>query len=282
MKKGLILEGGAMRGMFTAGVMDVMMENHIQFDGAVGVSAGAAFGCNYKSHQIGRVIRYNKIFAKDDRYSGIKSLITTGNLYNAEFCYHEVPLKLDVFDTETYRKDPMEFWCVATDTKTGKALYHECKEMDDVDLEWIRASASMPIVSKPVEIGGRKLLDGGIADPIPVTFFRSLGYEKNIVVLTQPKTYVKQPQKGLKLMKLPLKDYPNIYEDLRVRHTLYNQEVTTVHELAKTGEVFVIQPEQDLQIGKTEHDPKVLEAVYQEGRKTCESLLEQIISYLKD
>lgn len=124
-KTGLVLEGGAMRGLFTAGVIDVLMENNIKFDGAVGVSAGAAFGVNYKSHQIGRVLRYNLKFAGDPRFASWKSWRKSGNLYGANFCYPLIPDKLDKFDKETFAKDPMEFWCVATNAETGKAVYHK-------------------------------------------------------------------------------------------------------------------------------------------------------------
>ncbi|MBQ7345777.1 MAG: patatin family protein, partial [Oscillospiraceae bacterium] len=176
MKKGLILEGGAMRGMFTAGVIDVMMEHGIGFDGAIGVSAGAAFGCNYKSKQIGRVIRYNTRFCQDRRYGGFRVLLKTGNYYSKEFCYEEVPLKHDLFDFDTYEADPMEFYVVCTDVDTGKAVYHRFEGRNDHGFEWIRASASMPLVSEMVQIDGRKMLDGALADSIPIRYFESIGY----------------------------------------------------------------------------------------------------------
>ena len=157
MKKGLILEGGAMRGMFTAGVMDVLMENRIAFDGAVGVSAGAAFGCNYKSGQIGRAARYNIQYCRDSRYCGLRTLLKTGNIYSTEFCYGEVPMKLDRFDMEHYQENPMEFYVVCTDIETGKPVYHRYDGWEDHGFDWIRASASLPIVAQIVEIDGKKL-----------------------------------------------------------------------------------------------------------------------------
>ena len=126
MKTGLVLEGGAMRGLFSAGVMDVLMEHQITFDGAIGVSAGAAFGCNYKSRQPGRVIRYNTMYAKDPRYCSLRSFLRTGDLFRADFCYHELPKKLDVFDAEAFQQNPMEFYVVCTDIQTGKAVYRKC------------------------------------------------------------------------------------------------------------------------------------------------------------
>ena len=192
MKYGIVLEGGAMRGLFTAGVTDVLMEEGITFDGAVGVSAGAAFGCNIKSNQPGRAVRYNLRFCNDKRYCSKRSLIKTGDLFNAEFCYHTVPEKLDPFDFKAYETSKMEFYIVCTDVLTGKPVYHRSSKMDRSGLEWLRASASLPLVSRIVEADGRKLLDGGISDSIPLRFMESVGYEKNIVVLTQPRDYRKK------------------------------------------------------------------------------------------
>ena len=159
MKTGLILEGGAMRGMFTAGIMDVMMENGITFDGVIGVSAGAAFGCNYKSGQIGRVIRYNTRFCADKRYGGLRVLLREGNIFSTSFCYEEVPMKHDVFDFDAFDRSPMEFYVVCTDIESGKAVYHRYEGLNDHRFDWIRASASMPLVSQIVEIDGMKLRD---------------------------------------------------------------------------------------------------------------------------
>lgn len=281
MKKGLILEGGAMRGMFTAGVLDVMMENGIVFDGAVGVSAGACFGCNYKSGQPGRAIRYNKRFARDRRYCSFYSLLTTGDLYGAEFCYHELPTKLDIFDEKAFIENPMEFYVVCTDAETGKAVYRRIDDCSDESLDWIRASASMPIVSRPVELSGRKLLDGGISDSIPLRWFRSQGYDKNVVVLTQPASYRKKPISFQKEIRFLLRKYPAVYERLLTRHEEYNSVIKEISALEKQGKVFVIRPEEALGIGKIEHDPGKMEKVYQIGRKEAKSKLERLKNFLK-
>ena len=190
MNIGLVLEGGAMRGLFTAGVMDVLMEYGAEFDAIVGVSAGAAFGVNYKSKQIGRVIRYNKRFANDKRYCSVQSLLNTGNLFNAMFCYHTVPNELDKFDRERYNADKTPFYVVCTDAETGEPVYHLLDRANDWGFEWIRASASMPLVSRPVKIDGKYYLDGGMSDSIPIEFMIVGGCEKNVVVLTQPWDYV--------------------------------------------------------------------------------------------
>ncbi len=280
MKKGLILEGGAMRGMFTAGVIDVMMENRVIFDGAVGVSAGAAFGVNYKSKQIGRVLRYNTRFCKDKRYFGVRCFLRTGDLYSADFAYGEVPLKHDPFDFEAYMKDPMEFWVVCTDIERGEAVYHRYEGWNDHGFDWIRASASMPLVSKTVEIDGMKLLDGGMSDSIPLKYFESIGYDRNIVILTQPEGYVKKKNSAMPLIKLRYRKYPKLVELMANRHIEYNKAIRYISEKERRGEVLVIRPEAALKISKTEKDPAVLKYVYDQGRKEAEKRLGEIKKFL--
>lgn len=281
MKKGLILEGGAMRGLFSAGVIDVLMENVIEFDGLIGVSAGACFGCNYKSRQIGRAVRYNMKYCTDPRYCSFKSLIKTGDLYGAEFCYHQLPRELDPFDEAAFNSNPMEFYVVCTDVETGKAVYRACNRADDTYMEWIRASASMPLVSRMVELEGRKYLDGGIADSIPLQYFESIGYDKNIVVLTQPIDYVKSPNKLLPLMKLKLKKYPNLLKTIAERHNVYNETSRYIRNREKEGAVLVIRPEAPLPVGRVEHDPKKLRLAYELGRRAAERRIDEIKAYLK-
>ncbi len=280
MKKGLVLEGGAMRGLFTAGVIDVFMENNIEFDGAIGVSAGAAFGCNFKSKQIGRVLRYNKRFSKDKRYCSLSSLIKTGDMYGAEFCYHTLPEKLDLFDYETYNKNPMEFYAVCTDIDTGNPVYHNCPVADYNFMEWLRASASMPIASRIVEVDGYKLLDGGISDSVPIRYFENIGYDRNIVVLTQPYDYVKSKNKLMPIIKLKYKKYPGLVEKMRIRHEIYNESINYIKEREKSGEIIVLRPEHSLGIGRTEKNPDKLTEVYNSGRKIAEKNLDKIKKFL--
>lgn len=281
-KYGLIMEGGAMRGMFTAGVMDVLMENKIRFDGGVGVSAGAAFGCNYKSNQIGRVIRYNKKYCRDPRYCSIRSLIKTGDLYGAEFCYATISYELDVFDNKAYFENPMEFHVVCTDVETGKPVYRNCITGLDEDLTWIRASASMPIASKVVETTDYKLLDGGISDSIPLKYFEDLGYNKNVIILTQPKGYIKKPTKALPFIKVFLKDYPNVYKTMQNRHNDYNDTIKIIEEKEKNGDVLVIRPPEKLPVGRVEHNPEKLQLAYDIGRETALKQLEEIKEFVNN
>ena len=281
MKTGLVLEGGAMRGLFSAGVMDVLMEHQIAFDGAIGVSAGAAFGCNYKSRQPGRVIRYNTEYARDPRYCSLRSLFKTGDLFGADFCYHELPNKLDPFDTEAFQQNPMEFYVVCTDVLTGEAVYQKCGIADDECFEWLRASASMPLVSRTVEIGGRRMLDGGIADSIPLRYFEQIGYNKILVILTQPEGYRKKKNKALPLIRLSFRQYPKMVEALEKRHKKYNDTLAYVKKSEREGAVLVLRPQESLSIGRVEHNPERMRQVYDCGRKVALQSLEQIEAFLR-
>lgn len=281
MKYGLVLEGGAMRGLFTAGVLDVLMENGIEFDGAVGVSAGAAFGCNYKSRQSGRAIRYNLRFCRDKRYCSMHSLLTTGDIYNAEFCYHTIPDKLDIFDAKAFEENPMKFYTVSTDINTGKAVYKDFSKVNYDELEWLRASGSLPLAARIVRIGGRELLDGGISDSIPLKFMEKQGYDRNIVILTQPRDYVKEPSGSVKFVKLLYRKYPNLVKACAERHKMYNAELRYIRSAESEGKAFVIAPPEKLPVSRIEHDSeKILEA-YRIGRKTAMANLDALKAFMK-
>ena len=271
-----------MRGMFSAGVIDVMMENGITFDGAIGVSAGAAFGCNYKSHQIGRVLRYNTKFCRHKKYCGLAVWLKTGNMYNRDFCFGEVPLKHELFDFDTYEKDPMEFYVVCTDVETGEAVYHKYEGKDDHVFEWLRASAAMPIVSEIVEIDGQKLLDGGVSDSIPIKYFESIGYTKNVAILTQEKHFRKKGFPMAPLLKLIYRKYPNFIKTATERHKDYNETLDYIAEKEKSGDLFVIRPECPLGVKMVERDPEKLTNAYNLGRATAEKHLESLKEFLKN
>ena len=281
MKTGLILEGGAMRGMFTAGVMDVMMENDIVFDGAIGVSAGAAFGCNYKSKQIGRAARYNMKYCDDKRYCGIGSLIKTGNIFSTDFAYGEVPMKKDIFDFYTYKNNPMEFYVVCTDIESGKAVYHRYDDFSDHGFDWIRASASMPLVSEIVEIDGVKMLDGGVADSIPLKYFESIGYDRNVVILTRPGDYRKKKNNIIPLIKLKYKKYPKFVKAMEERHIKYNETLEYIAAEEQKGNVLVIRPDEALPVGRIERNRDNLKAAYEIGRNTAIRKLDKVKKFLK-
>lgn len=267
-KRGLVLEGGAMRGLFTAGILDVMMEHGIEPDGLIGVSAGAAFGCNYKSRQPGRAVRYNMRFARDKRYCSLRSLLKTGNLFNAEFAYHVVPTVHDMFDGEAFEKNPMEYHLVCTDVNTGRAIYKKCERSGHEFFDWVRASASMPVVSRAVEIDGMQLLDGGVTDSIPLRYFESIGFEHNLVILTQPEGYIKHAGSMMPLIRLCLHRHPQMVKAMARRPTMYNAQTEYVRRAEREGRCIVIRPESKLPIGHVSHDPNEMWQVYSIGRKT--------------
>ncbi len=279
MKTGLVLEGGAMRGLFSAGIMDVMMEAGITPDGIIGVSAGAAFGCNYKSGQAGRAIRYNKRFAKDRRYCSLWSLWRSGDLFNAEFAYHIVPEKYDKFDNERFEKSPIEYYVVCTDVVTGKPVYKQLQRGGHEAYDWIRASASMPVASRVVEIDGMKLLDGGMSDSIPLAYFQSIGYERNMVILTQPIDYVKTPNRLMPLIRRSLRHYPNIITTMEHRHEMYNAQLAFIKKEVERGNTLAIYPKEKLPIGHISHKPEEMQRVYDIGRETGKGYLEEIVRF---
>lgn len=276
MKRGLVLEGGAMRGLFTTGITDVMMEAGVEPAGLIGVSAGAAFGCNYKSRQPGRAIRYNKRFARDKRYCSWQSWLKTGDLYNAEFGYHIVPAKYDIFDDKAFNENPMEFYVVCTDVTTGKAVYKQLKESTPLTYDWIRASASMPLASKVVELEGQKVLDGGVADSIPLEYFERIGYDRNVVILTQPEGFVKERNPLMPLMRIALRHYPNMIKAMDTRHLMYNRQLEYVRQAEREGRCLVIRPQTAIPIGHISHDPEEMQRVYEMGRQTGEQYINKI------
>lgn len=277
MKTGLVLEGGAMRGMFTAGVLDVMLEAGVQVDGVIAVSAGALFGVNYLSGQRGRAIRYNKRFAADRHYMGLWSLVTSGDIVNRDFAYYTVPQLLDVFDDQAFIASDVPFYAVVTNMATGEAEYPRVRSVF-ADMEILRASGSMPFVSKPVRLNGQDYLDGGVADSIPYQKFFDMGYERLIVVLTRDLSYVKKPMSKW-LISLWYHDCPRFAEQLMYRHEVYNRSVAELRELEKSGQVLLIRPSEPIEIGRLEKDPQVLERVYDLGRHDAERVREELVRW---
>lgn len=282
MKKGLVLEGGGLRGMFTAGVTDAMMDAGVTFDGMIGVSAGALFGCNLKSGQRGRAMRYNILLKDDPRYMGLRTLLRTGNIVSSDFSYHVVPFDIDPFDAEAFRQNPMHFWMVCTDIINGTPIYHEMKEFTHAELEWMRASASMPAVSKPVVIDGLTMLDGGMTDSIPLKKFQEMGYEKNIVVLTQPRDYYKKPMKITWLIKLLTRKYPKVGEVMERRHVMYNEQLRYITEQEKLGNALLIYPEKPLKIGRTELNEEKIRNAHKQGYDITQNMMKEIKDFLSD
>lgn len=279
MKVGLVLEGGAMRGMYTAGVLDVFLDENIEVDGIVGVSAGVLFGVNYLSKQKGRVLRYNKKYATDKRFMGIKSFLKTGNIINKEFAFYDVPFNLDIFDEKTYEESKTDFYATITNVETGKPEYVKVKNVFE-QMELLRATSAMPFVSKMIELNGNKYLDGGIADSIPIDKCNELSCDKIIVVLTRPIEYRKKKPNST-IAKIKYHRYPNLVEAINNRYKNYNDTVEKIIDMENKKEIFVIRPSKQINIKRIERDENKLQEIYDLGVEDCKSCLEDLNKYLK-
>lgn len=280
MATGLLLEGGAMRGMYTAGVLDVLMQNKIPIDGIIGVSAGALFGMNYKSKQIGRVLRYNRKYAANKDYMGFHSLLTTGNIMNEEFCFHKLVTDLDPVDFEAYRNAKEDFYAVVTNMNTGKAEYIRLDDLEKEDqLEYLRASGSMPFLSRPVSINGQLYLDGGIADSIPIDRLLRMNYEKIIVVLTRPRDYRKKKSPSM-LPKLYYRNYPRLVSAINSRYKTYNKQLEQVLELEAAGRIFVFRPSRYVPIRRIERNVAKIQEMYDLGKADALERKNALLHYL--
>ena len=280
MTTGLVLEGGAHRAIYTAGVLDVFMENNITFDGVIGVSAGAIHGCAFVSGQRERSIGYTLKYASDKRYMSYYSLITTGNMVGEQFCYHELPEKLFPFDHKAFESSPTKFYVTCSNLETGEAEYIYCDELR-TKMPYLRASASIPFVSQISHINGKSYLDGGISDSIPVRAFQKLGYDKCVIVQTRNAGYRKGKNKLAWLAHLVYRRYPKFIEAITNRHVMYNKEMTDIEQMQKEGKVFVIQPSRYEKISHTEKNPDVLRKVYELGRADALAVLPRMKQFLQ-
>ena len=278
MKTGLVLEGGGVRGIYTAGVLDVFLEHGLRFDGLIGVSAGAIHGCSFLSGQHGRSIRYYKKYLKDPRFMSFKSWLTTGDYVGVDFCYHELPEQLDIYDYEQFDRCDTPFYVTCCNVETGEAEHLLVTDMKE-QIDYIRASASLPYFSKIVEINGKKYLDGGCVDSVPVEAFRGMGYERNVVVLTRDADYRKKPEFRW-LSKAVYRKYPALVEALLQRHEVYNRTVDRIIQLEKAGEIFVIRPGKALKIGRLEKDPEKMQAVYDAGRADALNAVDKLKKWM--
>ena len=272
-----VLEGGAMRGLYSAGVLDVFMQNGITTDAIYGVSAGALFGINFKSKQIGRAIRYNLKYAHEKNYMGLYSLITTGNIMNEKFCFDRIVNELDKFDFDTFNASPIDFYAVVTNVETGKAEHIKITD-SRAQLEVLRASGSMPFVSKIVEFNGSKYLDGAISDSIPLQKALDDGYGKIVVVLTRPEGYKKH--KDYFPYKLIYGKYPNFVKTAEKQYQDYNKTLELIKKYEKEGRIVVLRPSKDMKVARVEKNLDKLKAIYQLGVDDCLANLEKVKIYL--
>ena len=278
-KTGLVLEGGGMRGIYTAGVLDLFMDQGVDFDGVIGVSAGAIHGCSFLSKQRGRNIRYYKKYCRDWRFMSLRNLLFTGDIAGEKFCYHTLPEKLDPYDYKAFNNNPAEFYVGCSNVETGKPEYLRLTDMKR-QIDYLRASASLPLVSKIVNAGGKKLLDGGCTDSIPVKAFMKLGYERNAVVLTRHKGYRKEAE-GTGLTELVYRRYPAFVKAVKERPAVYNRTLDEIEALENSGQAFVIRPSRPLAIGRMEKDPKKLQRVYELGYQDAARCLLDLFSWIQ-
>ena len=279
MKIGLVLEGGAMRGLFTAGVLDIFLDNNVEVTDVVGVSAGTLFGVNYVSKQRGRALRYNLKYINDKRYMNVKSWLKTGNLINKDFTYYKLPFQLDVFDNKTFKESPINFFATVTNIETGEAEFVKIEDAYK-QMETLRATSALPFISEIIEVGDKKYLDGGISNSIPIDFFEKQDFDKVIVILTRPITYRKEKTTGIQY-KLFYKKYPKLVEKLENRYKEYNDTVDKIVELEKEGKLFVIRPSENITIKRLEKDIEKLQKVYDLGLKDGNNIIEDLKQYLE-
>lgn len=275
-KGGLVLEGGGMRGVYTAGVLDFFIDKDIYFENTYGVSAGICHACSYLAKQRDRAYRVNVDYLDDKRYASFYSLVTTGDYFGVKMVYEDIPNKLYPFDKKTFEEYEGNLYSVVTNMKTGEAEYIKLKDMDK-DIIYVRASSSLPLLSRIVKVDGKEYLDGGIADSIPIEKAIKDGNEKNVVVLTQPNGYRKEKNKLLPVMKIKYKKYPNFINSMANRHINYNNSLDKIKEEEEKGNVFVIRPSESLDITRLEKNKDKLEALYNLGyndaKKACDKLL---------
>ncbi|CAN2327314.1 PNPLA domain-containing protein [Fusobacterium sp. oral taxon C10] len=278
MKIGLVLEGGGMRTLFTAGVLDAFLDKNIEVNGVVGVSAGALFGVNYVSKQKERSVRYNKKYANEKGYMGLYSWITTGNAVNKDFAFYKIPFKLDKFDEEEFEKAKVDFYIVMTNIESGKPEYVLIKDVFK-QMEYLRATSALPFASKIIEINNKKYLDGGISDSIPIDFCETLGYDKIIVVLTRPENVHKEDKLNF-LYKLVYRKYPNLVERLINMGKDYEVVLKKIKDLENKDKIFVIRPPEILKIGRLEKNKDKIQKVYDIGLNTGFNKIDNLLKYL--
>lgn len=277
---GLVLEGGGMKGIYTAGVLDYFMEKNLYFQNCYGVSAGACHLCSYVSRQPKRAYRVSLNYLKDRNYCSLSSLLTSGDLFNVKMCYDTIPNRLDPYDYKAAAKYEGNAYAVATNIRTGKAEYLPMKEMHR-DIINVRASASLPLVSRIVEINGEPYLDGGMADSVPIRHAIEDGNVKNVVVLTKEVGYIRQPASNLGLIKLRYKKFPRLYELMADRHNAYNETLRFLEEEVAAGRAFVIRPKEANDIGRIEKDRAKLENLYQLGYEDAKECYQALMQFLQ-
>lgn len=277
---GLVLEGGGLKGVYTAGVLDLFLDKGIEFSSVYGVSAGACHMCSYLSKQRGRAFDVNVDYLDTKYYCSLRSLLLTGDLFHADICYHLIPEYLNPYDYGTFDRYQGKAYSVATDIATGRPEYFRIRDMKK-DIVKIRASASLPLVSRNVKIGGGLYLDGGISDPIPLQKSIMDGNRKNVVVMTKEEGFVRKPTTQLSLLKARYAGYPKVWELMAERHIHYNEQLAYIKRQQAAGGAFVIRPARDSGVGRIEKNAEKLKALYRQGYEDAENCCEELMAYLK-
>lgn len=276
---GLVLEGGGMRGLYTCGVLEHFMEKELYFKYIIGVSAGACNAASYISRQKGRNIKVNTGFLEDRRYMSFRNLILEKSYFGMDFIFREIPDKLVKFDYEAFHNAQCEFLVCATDCKTGKAVYFNKEDFKD-GFDVLRASSSLPLISPIVRYKGHELLDGGVADSIPIAKSIQDGNDRNIVVLTRNKGYRKSPAKFARLMKMKYRKYPQLVEAIMNRYKKYNETLDHIEELEEKGKVIVIRASREIKVDRLERNSARLHELFENGYEDAENSYEKIKAFI--
>lgn len=282
MSVGLIIEGGGMRGIFAAGVLDYFLDHGISFSHVMGVSMGACIGCSYVSGQRGRAYATTTDYIGTSEFGSMRSLRKTGDYFDVKFVYETIPKELYPIDNEAFRKSDIEFQTVVTNCVTGEAEYPKVEDLI-ADMDYVRASASLPMLARMVPIDGNVYLDGGISDSIPLRQSQKQGNEKNVLILTRPLGYRKNPrQAGMPILKRKYRRYPNLVRTISHRNRTYNQNLDYIEQEIDAGRVFAIAPMGKLAIGRIETDPNKMRKAYEEGYFVAEGLADSLRTFMQD
>lgn len=278
-KSSLVLEGGGMRGIYTAGVLDFFLEKDIEFETVIGVSAGACHACNFISKQKGRNYHVNTDYLKGSQYLSFRNLIKTKSAFGMEFIFDDIPNKLNLFDYDAFHNSKSQLITVSSNVETAEPFYRTIVNMY-TDVDYIKSSISIPLLAPIVELDGRKLLDGGICDSIPIAYAQSLGYEKNVVILTRDPSYRKGKNNLMPLIRKSFKNYPKFIKAVENRHNNYNNTLNLLELLKRQKKVFVIQPKEEVKISQLEKNIDKLKGLYDQGYEDAKSSYDSLLEFL--
>lgn len=278
-KIGLILEGGGMRGIYTAGVLDFLIEKNVEVDIVIGVSAGSCHACSYLSKQYKRAFNATVDYLDDKNYLSFNNLIKTGSIFGMDFMFNTIPNELNIYDYDTFNKSNTKFIAVSTNCETGKPEYFELTDLKK-EIIYIQASCSIPMFANIVEVDNYKLVDGGVSDSIPIQYALNQGYKKNIVVLTRDSTYLKSKNKFTSVIKRKYKKYPKLITAIENRHVNYNKSLEIINNLSQSGDALVIRPNSPVKVSQVEKNVDKLTALYEQGYNDAKNSFSKILDFI--